>query len=195
MIKSLRLVAPTKGHALSLIILCFVASGGLRLFVVGQAYAEQTDPKKDMMEHAAMEGCTPPEDADVLLTAVQERSAQLDERETRLTERLAVLEIAEAEFEERRAELIAAEEKLAATLAIADNAAERDIQQLTAVYENMKPKNAAEIFDSMDPVFAAGFLIRMAPTSAADILSAMDKNAAYTTSVIMASRNVGAPTE
>lgn len=190
-----RLGSARRGHAMTLVIVCFLASGGLRLMSAGQAYAEQSAHAADDAEMALLDGCTPPEDADALLGVVQERSAQLDQREKRITERLALLEIAETEFEKRRDELIAAEEALAATLALADNAAERDILQLTAVYENMKPKNAAEIFDSMDPVFAAGFLIRMAPQSAADILSAMDKNAAYTTSVIMASRNVGAPTE
>ncbi|MHA3915584.1 MotE family protein [Halovulum sp. GXIMD14793] len=179
---------------MALLIACFLVSGGLRVLTVGQAYAEQAGNAPETPEMAAVD-CPPPEDADVLLTVVQERAQQLDERDAKMAERLAVLQIAEAEFEKRRDELIAAEEKLAATLAIADNAAERDIQQLTAVYEEMKPKNAAEIFDSMDPAFAAGFLIRMAPQSAANILSAMDKNTAYTTSVIMASRNVGAPKE
>lgn len=185
---------PRRGHAMALVIACFLVSGGLRVLTVGQAYAEQAGTAPETPEMAAVD-CPPPEDADVLLTVVQERARQLDERDAKMAERLAVLQIAEAEFEKRRDELIAAEEKLAATLAIADNAAERDIQQLTAVYEEMKPKNAAEIFDSMDPAFAAGFLIRMAPQSAANILSAMDKNTAYTTSVIMASRNVGAPKE
>ncbi len=181
------LVQPKRSHALWLIMLCFLASGGLRLGVAGSALAEQVGEAKPPMAVS--------EDAEALLAAIQERSEQLDARERRIAERLALLEIAEEEFESRREALIAAEEALAATLAIADNAAENDIQRLTAVYQNMKPKKAAEIFNTMDPTFASGFLARMAPEAAADILTAMDTDAAYTISVIMASRNMNAPTE
>lgn len=182
-------------HALALLVVCFAASGGLRMLSAGAALAESSGHVEDTQkEHAEMD-TGPTESADVLLRAVQERSAQLDVQERRISERMALLKIAEEEFEIRRKELIEAEEKLSATLAIADNAAEKDLLRLTAVYENMKAKKAAELFDSMDTVFAAGFLIRMAPQSAADVLSAMDKDAAYSASVLMASRNVGAPTK
>lgn len=186
---------PQRGHAFAIIITCFLVSGILRLFVAGTALAEQlAHPEEVSSEHTEI-NCPAPEDADVLLTVVQERAGQLDKREQRLTERLAVLELAEVEFKTRSAELIEAEQRLAATLAIADNAAENDINKLTAVYENMKAKNAAEIFDSMDPGFAAGFLIRMSPKAAADIMTSMSKELAYSASVIMATRNVGAPTK
>lgn len=182
-------------HALALLVVCFAASGGLRMLSAGAALAESSGHIDDTQEEHAEVDCGPTESADVLLIAVQERSSQLDDQDRRISERMALLKIAEEEFSIRREELIEAEEKLSATLAIADNAAEKDLLRLTAVYENMKAKKAAELFDSMDSVFAAGFLIRMAPQSAADVLSAMDRDAAYSASVLMASRNVGAPTE
>ncbi|MEO0387962.1 MAG: hypothetical protein AAF281_10590 [Pseudomonadota bacterium] len=180
-------VAPQRGHALLLITVCFLASGLLRLGTTGSAFADQVSEQAARLIET--------DEADALLTAIQERAAQLDQRERRIAEQQALLELSEEEFQRRRSDLIAAEERLAATLAIADEAAENDIQRLTAVYQNMKPKNAAVIFDSMDPVFAAGFLIRMAPEAAAGVLSAMTTETAYTVSVIMASRNATAPTE
>ena len=41
---------------------------------------------------------------------------------------------------------------------MADKAAERDIARMTTVYENMKPAEAARIFERMDVKFAAGLL-------------------------------------
>ncbi len=89
----------------------------------------------------------------------------------------------------------AMEDELRSTLALADKAAENDIAGLTAVYQAMKPKDAAALFETMSPEFAAGFLGRLPPDSAAAILSAMSPEAAYGISVIVAGRNVGAPTE
>jgi flagellar motility protein MotE (MotC chaperone) len=59
----------------------------------------------------------------------------------------------------------------------------------------MKPKEAAEIFETMDVSFAAGFLNRMRPDAAAGILSNVETTTAYAISVVMAGRNAGAPVE
>jgi flagellar motility protein MotE (MotC chaperone) len=87
----------------------------------------------------------------------------------------------------------AVEAELQATLALADGAAEADLDRLTAVYQAMKPKDAAALFETMSPEFAAGFLGRMPPESAAAILSGMSAESAYGVSVIVAGRNAGAP--
>ncbi|MEZ5673973.1 MAG: hypothetical protein R3D81_01625 [Thalassovita sp.] len=80
-------------------------------------------------------------------------------------------------------------------MAVADQAAERDIGTLVAVYENMKPKDAAPLFEEMDPNFAAGFLSRMKPEAAAGIMAGLSPNVAYTISVVLAGRNAEAPKE
>ena len=81
------------------------------------------------------------------------------------------------------------------TGALADGAAEADIQRLTAVYQAMKPKDAAALFNTMSPEFAAGFLGRMQPQSAAAVLAALDPQAAFGISALIAGRNAKAPTE
>ena len=96
---------------------------------------------------------------------------------------------------QRLEELRSLEEELKSTLALADGAAEADIQKLTAVYQAMKPKDAAALFETMSPEFAAGFLGRMPPDSAAAILSGMSAESAYGVSVIVAGRNARAPKE
>ena len=80
-------------------------------------------------------------------------------------------------------------------MATADKAAENDIGRLTAVYENMKPDQAAALFRLMEPSFAAGFLGRMRPDSAAAILAGLEPDLAYSISVVLAGRNADVPRE
>jgi len=139
--------------------------------------------------------CEAPPDTAQLLAAIQARQGQLDSREAQIEKRLQALAEAERRMRENTAALVAAEQKLAATLAIADQAAEADLTRLTAVYENMKARNAARVFAAMAPEFAAGFLARMRADAAADILSNMEPDAAYAISLIVAGRNARAPRE
>ena len=181
--------------ALGLVTLCFVASLVLRLMMSGPALGQELiqalaadDPKPVT---------TPLTDGqkDLLLEAIRIREAELFAEAERIEARLKVLEEAEKSFAEQVEFLEEAEARLAATLAVADTAALQDIKQLTAVYENMKSKDAASIFDAMDANFAAGFLSRMSPTSAADILSDMDTERAHLVTVVMAGQNANVPPE
>jgi len=130
---------------------------------------------------------------DELLQAMQERERQLTEREGLLADRKQALDLADSRIQERLASLVAAESRLARTVAIADRAADDDVAKLVTVYENMKPKQAAPLFAAMAPDFAAGFLGRMRPDAAAAILSSIDPDIAYSISAILAGRNAGAP--
>ena len=62
-------------------------------------------------------------------------------------------------------------------------------------YENMKPKDAAVLFETMEPSFAAGFLGRMQTASAAQILSGLTPEKAYAISLTLSGRNINAPTD
>ena len=117
------------------------------------------------------------------------------EREARLEARLQALALAETAIEEDLARLEQAEAELRATMAAADKAAEDDIGRLTAVYENMKPDEAAALFQLMEPSFAAGFLGRMRSDAAAAILAGLTPDLAYTISVVLAGRNADVPRE
>ncbi|KIN65935.1 hypothetical protein Z945_982 [Sulfitobacter noctilucae] len=86
-----------------------------------------------------------------------------------------------------------AEANLRRTLSLTDGAAEDDLARLTAVYENMKPKDAAALFATMEPDFAAGFLGRMRPDYAAAVMTGLPPDVAYSISVILAGRNANAP--
>jgi flagellar motility protein MotE (MotC chaperone) len=174
--------------ALFIVAMLFAASGALRLGSgVGTALARTGE---DPESAAASATCEQPA---ALAQALSEREALVAEREAALKDRLAALALADTAITERMAELQAMEDELRAMIALADGAAEADIDRLTAVYQAMKPKDAAALFETMSPEFAAGFLGRMTPEAAAAILSGMSAEAAYGVSVIVAGRNAGAP--
>jgi len=174
--------------ALFIVAMLFATSGALRLGSgVGAALARAEDNPAVDAEPLACE--TPA----ALAEALSLREGRLSVREAALNDRQAALALADAAITERLAQLEAMEAELRATLALADGAAEADIQRLTLVYQAMKPKDAAALFGTMSPEFAAGFLGRMPPESAAAILSGMSSEAAYGVSVIVAGRNAKAP--
>ncbi|SFS19259.1 Flagellar motility protein MotE, a chaperone for MotC folding [Yoonia litorea] len=165
------------------IILMLIVSAAARFAVqTGPAIAAISETSKD----DATEGA-PLQDG--LLSALQDRERALSQRETALGQRLAAIEEAEAALQEKLAELSAAEEALLSTIAMAETAASTDIAQLTTVYENMKPKEAAALFSEMSPDFAAGFLALMRPDTAAAIMTELDPIDAYAFSVVLAGRN------
>lgn len=175
--------------ALFIVAMLFAASGALRLGSgIGAALA------KSESETAADAPQAPTcEMPSALSEALTLREGRIAAQEASLKDRLAALALADAAITKRMDEMKAVEAELKATLAQADGAAEKDIQNLTAVYQAMKPKDAAALFEAMSPEFAAGFLGRMPPDSAAAILSGMSSEAAYGVSVIVAGRNADVP--
>ncbi|MBF9042654.1 hypothetical protein HKCCE4037_04910 [Rhodobacterales bacterium HKCCE4037] len=125
------------------------------------------------------------------VNALRERLAA---REAELDDRERAVDAAQILLEERLAELQAAEARLEGLIQISDTAAEGDLARLTEVYETMGPDQTAALFSQMDPNFAAGFLTRMSPAASAAIMAELDPAYAYAISVVIATRNAGAPT-
>ena len=67
--------------------------------------------------------------------------------------------------------------------------AQQEAMQLVSIYEKMKPKQAAQIFDQMPPEVGAGFVRRMRQTSSAQIMANMDPQKAYAISLLLAGRS------
>jgi flagellar motility protein MotE (MotC chaperone) len=179
-----------------LIVLCFLGSAALRLAESGVAIAEEIGAMASLSGGADETlQCLPTAESDALLTAIRERESQLADEQVRLADRAQTLRVAETKLAEQLAAFETAQKNLEDTLAIADKAAERDIERMTAVYESMKPSDSARIFERMDVAFAAGLLARMRPESAAAVLTGMNPDAAYAVTVTIASRNAGVPTE
>lgn len=184
--------ARPRGGVLAVISLLMIGSAAIRIGLeAGPAFAKPAKPEAEHDEPAPSDT----RDMQVLLTELLRREERVKQKEDMLRERENALEIAGQAIEMRMAALEEAEESLRTTLALADRAAENDLTRLTDVYQNMKPKDAAALFETMDPTFAAGFLSRMSPDAAAGVLAGLSPEAAYTISVVMAGRNASAPQE
>jgi flagellar motility protein MotE (MotC chaperone) len=197
--KTKQLPKPRAGKRVLLVLsILLIVSGMIRLGAgTGAAIAlELGDVSSD---ETALQALEP--DADIspelvqLLKDVKQREEKLKEREDAVEARMQVLALIEAEVEKDLDQLEQAESNLRATISSANQAAETDIQRLTAVYENMKSEQAAVLFSRMEPSFAAGFLGRMRPDSAAQILAGLEPDLAYSISVVLAGRNADVPTE
>lgn len=182
------------GGTLVTLALMFLVSGGLRFWDgLGPAIAREIGTKADTA--VAPAACEADPGVKAALAAIQAREARLAANEAAFLDRTRALEVAEATVAAKLDELRTAEESLLATMTRSESAAEEDLARLTAVYENMKPKEAAELFEQMDPEFAAGFLGRMRADAAAEVMAGLDPRVAYTISVLLAGRNARAPVE
>lgn len=175
--------------SLAIIVALFASSAAIRFGNgIGLAFAFGSDKAPSNAQACANDPGTA-----ALLSALQDRETKITEREGILADRTQALNLADKRIQERLAALVAAEDELSRTVAIADRAATDDVARLVTVYENMKPKQAAPLFAAMSPEFAAGFLARMRPDAAAAVLANLDPTTAYSISAIMAGRNAGAP--
>ena len=170
-----------------LIVVCFFGSAALRLTDDNWALAQGIGE--------AVQGEAAAPGGEALLAAIRDREAQLEAEEKRLADRRQSLTGAEAKLAEQLAAFEKAQANLEKTLSMADGAAEKDIARMTAVYEAMKPAEAAKIFEKMDVSFAAGLMSRMRPEVAADVLTGMAPEAAYAVTLTIASRNHGVPVQ
>lgn len=181
-----------RGRGAPVILALFLASSAaLRIGSgIGAALANSTTSVADTPALPASDCPQPPA---ALAKALASREAELNAREAAMEDRAAALKLADQTVQQRLKELQEAEVKLKSTLSLADGASEDDLKRLTAVYEAMKPADAAALFETMQPEFAAGFLGRMSPATAAAVFSGMKPETAYSISVLIAGRNALVP--
>lgn len=185
------------GRSALMVIALLLGGSGLMRIATGAGHALDSSGQDAAEAVAAPDPavCESEPGALVLLASLRDREARLAAREAEIADRARTSELAGAAIDRKLADLVAAEERLAALLTLADDAADADVARLVTVYENMKPKDAAPLFAEMDPDFAAGFLARMRPDAAAAILAGLDPKTGYTISALLAGRNATVPKE
>ncbi|MGH1576525.1 MotE family protein [Planktotalea sp.] len=176
--------------SLTVIATLLLVSAGLRLVGVSTAaFALDAQVQPPTPANGISTQIEETQEMDALLESFQAREEKLEIEERRISVRLDDLGRAEKEIIEKLEQLTRAEERLRSLLAVASTASEDDVSRLTAVYENMKAKDAAVIFEEMEPGFAAGFLARMRSESAAAVMSSLSAKSAYAISVVLAGRH------
>lgn len=109
-----------------------------------------------------------------ILQSLSKRREQLEQRERDLEQREKLLQAAEKKVEEKVAELAALQKNIEKLLGEQQNIENDRLTQLVKIYENMKPKDAATIFNEMNFDVLLSIIDRMAERRVAPILAAMD---------------------
>lgn len=108
-----------------------------------------------------------------LLQELAERRTVLDSRERQLDEREALLKAAEQRLVEKQTELNSTKEEIMALLKQQDEQEKAKINQLVAIYENMKPKDAANIFNELEMPVLLQVIKNMKERKVAPVIASM----------------------
>jgi len=109
-----------------------------------------------------------------LLQELGERRKSLDVRERKLDQRAVLLKAAEQRLVEKQGELKNIQGEIKKLLNIKEKEEAERLNRLVAIYSNMKPKDAAKIFDDLDMTVLLDVMQGMKERKIAPIVAAMD---------------------
>lgn len=121
-----------------------------------------------------------------VLESLGDRRRELDDREKKFDLREQVLKATEQRLDERLKEIAAAEARLKSADAEKKKKQEEELQGLVIMYESMKAKDAARIFDRLDLDVLLRVAGQMKPRKMADVLARMSPEAAERLTVALA---------
>lgn len=124
-----------------------------------------------------------------VLERLQERRQELDQLARELDIREGLLRAAEKRIEARVNELKDVEARINATMAAKDEAEIARFKSIVVMYENMKPKEAARIFDRLDMRVLLEVASQINPRKMSDIMAQMSSEAAERLTVELATRS------
>jgi flagellar motility protein MotE (MotC chaperone) len=113
-----------------------------------------------------------------VLQSLSKRREQLDQRERDLVQREKLLQAAEKKVDEKVAELSKLRGELDTLLDNQQKVETESIAQLVKIYESMKPKDAANIFNDMDFDVLLNIIDKMSERKVAPVMAAMDPDRA-----------------
>ena len=121
-----------------------------------------------------------------ILDRLQERRQELEARARELEIRDGLLKAAEMHLEARLTELKALEARVTAAVQAKEDSDSARFKGLVSMYENMKPKDAAKIFDRLDLAILVQVTNLINPRKMSDILGQMSAEAAERLTVELA---------
>lgn len=128
-----------------------------------------------------------------ILGRLEERRKQLEERNRELDMRESLIRAAEKRLEAKVNELKDVEARIKAATGIRDKTEADRFKGIITMYENMKAKDAARIFDRLDLKVLVEVSTAMKPRSMSEILAQMSPDSAERLTVELAKRASGAP--
>jgi flagellar motility protein MotE (MotC chaperone) len=128
-----------------------------------------------------------PQEIDVLQTLAKRRT-ELDKRAGEFDQREALLQATEQRINEKIAKLQEMQHAIDTSFKKEDQVDDAKLKSLVKVYETMKPKDAARIFEQLDEPVVLDVMERMKERGTAAILAAMDPVKAKAVTLGLASR-------
>ncbi len=123
-----------------------------------------------------------------LLERLTQRRQEIEARDRELDIRENMIKAAEKKLEAKLAEIKAAETRVTAALKQRDDEEAKRFKGIVTMYENMKPRDAARIFDRLDPRVLLEVAGQINPRRMSDIMAQMNPESAEKLTVEMASR-------
>lgn len=146
-----------------------------------EALAKEPEKPSDPNDISTMSGSEV-----ALLQKLVSRREELESQSRKLETRETLLTAAEKRVEERITKLKEIESSVAALIERFDKQEEERLAKLVQVYESMKPKSAAAIFDQLDMPVLLAVAKRMDESKMAEVLSKMSPDAAKRLTMEMA---------
>jgi flagellar motility protein MotE (MotC chaperone) len=139
-----------------------------------------------------LDGATLPSGAErAILERLQQRREELDARARELDIRENLIKAAEQRIDAHLAEVKEVESRIKVETEAKDQAELGRFKNLVTMYENMKPRDAAKIFDRLDMDVLIKVASQINPRSMADIMAQMTPDVADRLTVELASKAQG----
>lgn len=120
-----------------------------------------------------------------LFKDLTERRKQLEAKERELSVREALLKTAEQELNQKYQELVSLRGEIQALLKEQTAEEKARVASLVKIYEGMKPKDAARIFNTLDLDVLLNVVSRMSERKSAPIIASMDPSRARTLTIML----------
>jgi flagellar motility protein MotE (MotC chaperone) len=128
-----------------------------------------------------------------VLERLQTRRQELDTRNREIEMRENLLKAAEKRLEAKVAELKNTENRVTTAMGTRDKVEAERFKSIVSMYENMKAKDAARIFDRLDMKILVDVSTQMNPRKMSEILAQMSPDAAERLTVELANRASAQP--
>lgn len=159
-----------------------VAAGGaiqLGGWIRLQAHAETAD---------FLKGCTDVPEAVELAIRLNDRALRIERYLDELDRKKAEVDKSRTALSETLTRIVAAGPANSRSNTVNQDAVDEDVARLVAVYDQMKPEQAAVVISNLPPDFAAEILMRVQPENGAKIMALVDPNQAAILTSYMGSR-------
>jgi flagellar motility protein MotE (MotC chaperone) len=123
-----------------------------------------------------------------ILQNLSERRKQIEKRESEAAMRAGLLKATEARIDAKITKLRKIQDVIEKLLVKHNKQTDSRMKRLVKIYENMKPKDAARIFEQMDMAILLDVMERMREVKAAPIMAHMSPVKAKTVTTAMAQR-------